>query len=334
MQVFSRLLRRAEPIRPILFIHLPKTAGTSFRVSLIRSIGKSKLCFDYRGASQLLSPEVRRFMINSECPHEFRRAFDQKGYFALSGHFNASRYAASFTAESVISFVRDPVEYVYSAYRHAMRDGRINQTFEQYVRNPKNQNRQSRLVCSECWPSFGVVGVTERFSESLDVINLHFDILLREKRLNVDEKHRKKKSAGHDIDIGSEEFVSYIREVNSLDVCLYQTVNTLLDKRIESIRSGASFIRGGYRINNGFELFGKIAFDSVPNGACQIEILRGGERVLIKPFTVTDSSLAEKSFSYDLREYVDGGLAGAGFWQGAINVNLHHSEGVSPLIGY
>lgn len=332
-RVLDLTVRTQIPKYPILFIHVPKTAGTSFRVSLIKSMGKSRLCFDYRGVSQLLSAEVRAFMIDTESPVKFRRAFDKKAYYALSGHFDASRYSAAFAPENVIAFVRDPLEFVYSAYRHAKRADKTDLTFEEYVADTRNQNRQSRLLACECWPSFGLVGVTERFSDSLNVVNSHFGLNLRERTLNVASQKKGGKSELFSQRGWSEEFVNYFQSINSTDIQLYESVNTFLDKRIETIASGSPFVRGGFRVNNKQELFGKVAVDSLPRGAHQLEVLILGESVIKDSISFENSTLAERSFSYDLNAVV-GSKPTASFSQEDIEVRLFWSDGVSSLTRY
>ena len=47
-QVEDGLFRASFDRKPLLFLHIPKTAGTSFRASIIRRLGgTSRIAFDY-----------------------------------------------------------------------------------------------------------------------------------------------------------------------------------------------------------------------------------------------------------------------------------------------
>ena len=89
-------------------IHIPKTAGTSFREAAARFYGRQQGCFDYGPYAEQTHDLVRRFMLEAHDPGTFRQRFDAGGYRLFSGHVDASRYREAFACSDMVSLVREP----------------------------------------------------------------------------------------------------------------------------------------------------------------------------------------------------------------------------------
>lgn len=94
----------------LIFMHIPKTAGTSLRNMLLSSFGTNKLIiadvpdpFDYEGTLRYVSSKIKKF------PEAH----------AIIGHFMYGIHEAIPTDKyKYITFLRDPVERILSEYFH------------------------------------------------------------------------------------------------------------------------------------------------------------------------------------------------------------------------
>ena len=239
---------------PIVFVHIPKTAGTSFRLAMVKEFCAKKLCLDYRGGSNLISKEVKDYMVEVHDPASFSEAFALACYSALSGHYPVSRYSDSFPPLSFVSFVREPVSRLISLYRHKVRHSDLNQEFDVFVEDESFQNAQSKMLSGIPWPAIGFVGVTERYSESLELINRLYRSSFKE--LNKNNAPSKAENSF----LSQQEWV-HVTKVNAKDIELYEKVNRYLDIRMHSLESGYEFIRAWFSISDA----GEILLYALPN---------------------------------------------------------------------
>ncbi len=110
-----RLLRRANLRRSptLIFLHIPKCAGTSFR-SLVEAEYRSReLLYSYNGELDFSQP-------NEEFLREFRRRRDD--IRIVFGHLSFGVHEILGIAPHYATIVRDPIDRVISQYRHIMRD--------------------------------------------------------------------------------------------------------------------------------------------------------------------------------------------------------------------
>ena len=96
--------------RDIVFVHIPKTAGTSLRSLLEHAAQDHLVLRDYWNAPET-TPELFRLVHAEKRVADFRKTFQHPGKgILLSGHFPAQRYWAHFNAESFVTFLRHPVD--------------------------------------------------------------------------------------------------------------------------------------------------------------------------------------------------------------------------------
>lgn len=214
-----------------LFVHIPKTAGTSFRLALAKYYGQSSIALDYGKDSSATSRIVKRYLY-VDPPEKPRRALvdalASSRYQVLAGHFPLEKYRRFFKPGEMISFVRDPLHRTSSEFLHHQRAGRENICFAEYIELPRNQNLQSRLLAN--LPPRAFIGVTERADQSVALLNERLGTRLR---LGI-----KNRAPGG----GAQEFVRNLEPtlidrfnaLNERDIALYKTQVSRLEKRLAS----------------------------------------------------------------------------------------------------
>jgi hypothetical protein len=167
--------------RLLISVHVPKTAGTTFRF-VLKSLYRESLLFDYGPYAPLTSGPIQKTYYAGPVPDrgEFLREACQRGKVrCIHGHFPASKYYAVFPEADFIFWSRDPVERVVSEFFHCRRnldphnplsravyEGYVN--IWEYAKRDQARNVQSRMVHGVPWEKFSFVGVCERFKESIE----------------------------------------------------------------------------------------------------------------------------------------------------------------------
>jgi len=221
------LVIKPEPIsqaKPVCFIHIGKTGGTTLTGLLDTLVDSSKICpARHMDELELLSDE------------------EISSYGLFRGHFWHSASERLPASTRFFSFLRDPVERVVSTYDHIRQHphGRHHivskLSLEEYIDSPNSislevDNWQARVLSSciepEDEPSWDVamdnlsrlalVGITERMSDSIKLMSAAFDFPFNGncKSLNITKNRTIRSSL-------SERLVEKINKKNKLDARLY-----------------------------------------------------------------------------------------------------------------
>jgi len=202
-----------------IFMHIPKTAGTSFRTILEYIFGR-RLCLDYN--DRLFRP---------------RQPEKIPGYCrCICGHFNRNKYATVFPNATYITWMRDPVERLVSSCYHHLRHQnprdpfsvkihREKIPFEQLVRYPEMQNQQRGMFGSFDTSDFAFIGIVEEFEKSMKCFRVKFGLhpLPTPQRINTNPK---RKGARYDIPASLRK---QLVRLNEADYALYEKARAELD---------------------------------------------------------------------------------------------------------
>ena len=209
----------------IVSVHIPKTAGSTFKDLLIGSLGAPQVCLRYdqtplrhRSKGQPVPPLV--LTEDSPCT-------------VVHGHFVADRIIVRDGAETqYVAWLRHPVERLISHYYFWKRQPYPDQplcrrlleedlTVEAFAALGAMRNLQSFFLGGVSPSQFALIGVTERFHESIDRFNATFGTSLKaDSTLNANPH---KPSGDYRTEVG-EGVYEAIAEMNALDMALYTSV--------------------------------------------------------------------------------------------------------------
>ena len=216
-----------QPISDMwLVVHVPKTAGTSFRQALEKHFGPTRVIRDYGKNAEATTEVVREHLYNdadSKSLDELIEVISNSPAKVLVGHFPVRKYARFFQEKNILTFVRDPLVRTCSEYLHRSRNASYKRSFSDFVAESSIRNIQSRFL--QGVPDGSFIGVTEKYRESLAYINDSFQMRLTAMRRNVD-----KKGGGHrfaeNLSRGELELFG---ELNKNDLALYKRATQRFD---------------------------------------------------------------------------------------------------------
>jgi hypothetical protein len=228
-----------------IFIHIPKTAGSSFASEL------SDLRRPYRNIHVDYEDKIT--------PHDLKldRAVDQfindsraTPFRACSGHISmrhVSRLREAFPRSKVVSILRNPVERVISDFRYARTPAHppykefIRQfpTIESYVDSPASQNKMFKFLAPDSDirmaelfefldESVSFVGLTEMYPMSFNIVMQLFGL----NRLPTSHK-RKTEPTKYNQVVRTPELLKRIKDANARDFAMFRFVKERLLSRRE-----------------------------------------------------------------------------------------------------
>ena len=214
----------------LFFVHIPKTAGTSFREAAVAKWGKRKVLTDY-GKKRHTSSVVAKLIHKNGDLEAFARFLEKSKPKLFCGHTPAWRYSEIFDRQNILTIFRDPVERVVSHYQTAVRFQNYQGTLDQFIQLPDFINLQSIYVKKCTLDDFGFVGITERYNDSLRLINHQYGLDLPCLERNTFRTEVDKKLHRDSLDAAT---LEKIQELNKLDIELYNKACEIFDQRFRS----------------------------------------------------------------------------------------------------
>lgn len=234
MRLFSRKGRRPADIQ-LLSVHIPKTAGTSFR-HLLKEI------YGDEGVARVDLPlNGKRLQINE-------RKAEAKDLPAsvcvLHGHYNPVELLELFPKAAdapMITWLRNPVDRVISNYFYLKERlaeeldeagknlnilSKMQRTLMEYARDEINRNRQHKFLAGVPLSDFAFVGIQEHYDEEVAAMAKEFQW---PPRIEAPKHNR----TGSKPQV-SEEEREEIAELNALDMALYEEGLALRAERLEA----------------------------------------------------------------------------------------------------
>ncbi|HEX3944776.1 MAG TPA: sulfotransferase family 2 domain-containing protein [Rhizomicrobium sp.] len=171
--------------REIVFVHIPKTAGTSLRNALERAADDHTILRDY-GKAPETSPALYNLVHVQKKPLQLREVFDsQRRGVLLSGHFPAHRYSEVFRPKSFITFIRDPIDRVISEHNHFVSYQSWTQPLEEFATTQRFRNVISKFLARVNLKRFGFIGIMENFETDIPALGRFLGTELSVRRDNT-----------------------------------------------------------------------------------------------------------------------------------------------------
>ncbi|MFS1523012.1 hypothetical protein ACL7TT_02680 [Microbulbifer sp. 2304DJ12-6] len=225
-------------MNPLLFVHVPKTAGTSFRLGASAYFGDDSVCFDYGPNSSETSDVVRKWMGQNPDHWSFFREIKYGNKRLLSGHSNAMRYLPVFGLENTVTILRDPIQRLVSEYMHFSRHHGYEGDFESFYKKPTFTNRQGSFFKGLPWPVLGFIGLTERYEESLRLLNRKYDVDIPILTRNLWRSDLREK---YELPPNQ---LTELRKRNADEIGLYEKAVSQFEWRVLLSQEGEKFVAG------------------------------------------------------------------------------------------
>jgi hypothetical protein len=200
----------------IIFTHIPKTAGTSFKTLLRANYGIH--CVE--------ANKVKRPLFTDQDLRFASKVFF--GIRAVVGH-NLANPTEHLSREGMVfvTFLRQPLDRCLSHYQDRVVRTGLKMNFEQWIGMEENQNIMVRFIAGSpnlarakrvLKEQFQFVGFTERFEESLKMLNA---LLERPLELGYNFKIRSASNQIREQILEDEKCLELARRHNRLDQQLY-----------------------------------------------------------------------------------------------------------------
>ena len=256
---------------PIIYLHIPKTAGTSFRVSAEHYFGGDNTLNDYGPGSDSTSEDILSAMYDQADIQALRERGLKAKFFG--GHFSLPKYREVFPQSPVVTFFRDPVDRVVSEFIHFTNHYDYKGTLEAFYNSARFQNRQHRSLGGARPTDLDFFGLTEQYDLSLSMFNQRYGTRLERAELNKGNYGTSTRLQPTTAQIDE------IKHLNQADVALYQCALEHFEKQDCNTRlaiSMATRYRGNFGGIEKNHLYGWI-IDSQSSSPPVIRITVNGE---------------------------------------------------------
>jgi len=222
----------------VFFVHIPKTAGTSFRKACEAYFGEDKVLYDYHPDMKETSEMVKEWVYQKNDYIGLDSQLSSSGKKFLSGHVPAIKYVHLLGVANTIAFVRDPVQRVVSEYHHHVRHNGYGKELRTFYLEKHAINRQSRMLNRVPLEAVGFVGLTEAYERSLVEINSRYGVTIKSVQLN---QGRSDQQSTYELD---DETLTEIRHLNADDLRFYEHAERLFQQRTQLFDEGKSYTHG------------------------------------------------------------------------------------------
>lgn len=218
----------------IFFLHVPKTAGQSFRKAAIEWFGEEHSLLLYGEDSRTTTALANKIYYKESWRSQEERfsALSEvilKKKIRFFGSHASATLLPNFSPEHAAIFLRDPLERIVSHYNYAVKKGYVRTDFNSFIEDPLYRNLQSALLRGRNIESIGFVGLTEKYAQSIDLFNRTFHTNLKiycENRLGLFSKRVRTVTLPESVKVK-------VKELNQKDYILYEKVQSLYCQRIE-----------------------------------------------------------------------------------------------------
>jgi len=176
----------------ILSVHVPKTAGNSFRECLAEAFG-DRMMTDYGDWAGCDLPETNLHRAKRTEAMRARKAELVGKYDVIHGHFVADKFDGLFPNARYVAFFRDPYQQAVAHYYFLLRNPQRPHPEERILHERKMslleyleweafRNQQSQYLGRMSIDDFAMIGLSSHFAQSLTMFENIFGVQLGAER--------------------------------------------------------------------------------------------------------------------------------------------------------
>ena len=210
-----------EPLREYVFMHIPKTGGTSIRKAVVTALQEKEyqMVYDYQ-SNPLDTPWLPAVERNEKAAMVVRKHFPRADKLLICGHFNAARYLNAFHPQSFFCLLREPFDIVYSIYNHQRRIKGLTDSFEDFITRPAYRDRQSKCLTGLSLEDIGFFGLLENIENEVAGLSRFLGAKLIVEHSNIGDYDTDK----HEM---REKWHERVRQLNEADCRLFEDATRL-----------------------------------------------------------------------------------------------------------
>lgn len=255
---------------PLLFVHIPKTAGTSFRRSLEDVLDDQHIIRDYGAGCRETSPVILRQIYQTQPDvYEVYAVLQKLRMQLITGHVAISKYLMLSRIDRVVTFVRNPVEQVVSHWHHYVRHSDYDGSLETFCKDERFRDLQSKMLGNTSLEMIGHVLIVERYAEGLALFNADYGTDLEVKTAN-----RNKERQGDSYHLSGRDREMII-SLNQHDMHLYEHACAIFEQRLAVHKRSEEWVYGRFNPPSENTLMGGWAYQRDLQPA-ELELLING----------------------------------------------------------
>ncbi len=271
----------------ILFVHIPKTAGTSFRLAAQKEFSIDNIFYDYGPLVPATSNSILKYTYKQKDMYSLFLEFKKHEQLFLCGHFPVSKYMQFFDTLNVITFFRDPVEQVLSHYKHYVRLAGYKRDIVTFIKDKRFKNRQSKALAGKAIELFGFIGLTEEYSKSIELINSYYGLNIEVTSRNLDpDKTLTSSTLDNNI-------IELIKKENIADINMYENIKKIFNKRVECYEKNEIYTHIYIQERKNSNIKG-IAFKNKGTEPVSVKLMDGEKEVSVEATSFRPGMLIHK----------------------------------------
>jgi len=276
----------------LFLVQIPETAGSNLRLAACRLWGSGRIVSDYGPSNRHTSKSVVELIQLEKDFHGFKTYLFEQDIALFTSRSPLRCLRRIFAASDIITFVKQPVDLVIQRYVAAKRNGCKADLYE-FAALRVHRNIQSRFLRTVPIELLGFVGLSERFGDSLALLNQQYGCNLSELTT----------SAAADPATINRVTVSRVEreaiaELNKDDLELYATACELFDTRINLHQNATPYVHGRvHRLSN--SAIQGWAVPAQSTEPCRVRLHINQECIAILPASEYLPTLKERNVSRD-----------------------------------
>lgn len=212
--------------KPVCFVHIPKTAGTSFRVAAYKYYGKRAIVCDYGENAPETSDSIKHYIYHQDDFGGMFHHIDNNNISMVCGHFPARKYIAGLGVSNTVVLLRDPMQRVYSEYQHLIRKNKYDKTFLEFFSQKNNVNVLYRKLLEVPIESIGLCGITSQYGDFLNIFNHTFGA-----NIKLLKENRRPENSLTENNISPDD-VKLFTDINGKDIKFYEYAKNIFKQRL------------------------------------------------------------------------------------------------------